>query len=150
MGADFIELTEGFFVAPQIRPADLERARDLGIRLIINNRPDGEESGQPRGTEIAAAASAAGLAYVSIPIASAADIGAPQLDAFDAATASAGRVLAFCRSGTRSAMLHSLARARAGDPPAQILADAAKAGYDLRPISPRLQQLAMMGARRDQ
>ena len=36
--------------------------------MLVNNRPDGEEPGQPLGTEIEAAARAAGIDYRYIPI----------------------------------------------------------------------------------
>ena len=41
----------------------------LGVTTIVNNRPDGEEPGQPSGDEIADAAEAAGLVYREVPVA---------------------------------------------------------------------------------
>lgn len=131
MASDFIKLADGFFVAPQITPADVETARAVGITLIINNRPDGEETGQPEGAAIAAAAAAAGIAYVAIPV-SGAGIGPEHLDAFDRAVAGAeGGVLAYCRSGTRSTVLRAMANARAGEPVDSIIDEAAEAGYNI-------------------
>jgi uncharacterized protein (TIGR01244 family) len=49
-----------------------------------------------------------------------------------------GPVLAFCRSGTRSTFLWALARGAEGDDPAQLTERAAKAGYDISPITPLL------------
>lgn len=131
MASDFIKLADGFFVAPQITPADVETARAVGITLIINNRPDGEETGQPEGAAIAAAAAAAGIAYVAIPV-SGAGIGPEHLDAFDRAVREAGGgVLAYCRSGTRSTVLRAMANARAGEPVDSIIDEAAEAGYNI-------------------
>jgi len=131
MTGTFTPLAEGLFVSPQISPADVETAKTLGVTLIINNRPDGEEPGQPQSADIAAAAKAAGIAYVEIPV-SGMNIGPAHLDAFDAAVNGAeGPVLAFCRSGTRSTVLRSFARARAGESADQIISEAAQAGYNI-------------------
>ena len=50
--SDFRKLEDGMFVSPQVTAAELAQARDAGITLIVNNRPDGEEPGQPEGREI--------------------------------------------------------------------------------------------------
>lgn len=127
----FIPLAEGFWVSPQIHPEDVEAAKALGVALIVNNRPDGEQPGQPTSVEIERAARAAGLSYVAIPVRGM-QIGAAELDAFDAALESAtGGVLAYCRSGTRSTMLRALARARAGAEIDAIIEEAVEAGYDI-------------------
>ena len=39
-----------------------------GVTLVVNNRPDGESPDEPQGAEIEAAARAAGLDYVAIPV----------------------------------------------------------------------------------
>ena len=46
-----------------------------------------------------------------------------------------GKVLAYCRSGTRSTLLWALARASRGDHPAVLSEQAADAGYDLSPVT---------------
>ena len=63
-----IPIDNGAFVSGQIAPADVAEAAALGVTLIVNNRPDGEEPGQPSGAEIEAAAVAAGLEYRHIPV----------------------------------------------------------------------------------
>jgi uncharacterized protein (TIGR01244 family) len=131
-----IQLEPGIFVSGQIAPDDVAAAANAGIRTIINNRPDGEEPGQPADAEIEAAAKAAGLGYRHIPVSggfSEAQVAA-MADALDE-----GPALAFCRSGTRSTCLWALARARQGRPAESILEAAAAAGYDLRPIAAYLQ-----------
>jgi protein tyrosine phosphatase (PTP) superfamily phosphohydrolase (DUF442 family) len=66
----FRRLAEGVFASPQISLADVAEAQRLGVRLIINNRPEDEAppSEQTPGDEIAAAAAAAGIAYCAIPV----------------------------------------------------------------------------------
>lgn len=131
----FRQITDTLYVAPQISVADIAEAKALGVTMIVNNRPEGEEPGQPTGAEIEAAASAAGLLYAAVPVTHAGF--APwQLDGMDAALEQAdeGKVLAFCRSGTRSTLLWALTRARAGDDADTLAGQAAAAGYDLSPI----------------
>ena len=125
-------LDQSTFVAVrQLTPADVDEAAAAGIRLIVNNRPDGEEPGQPLSAEIEAATEGAGLGYRHIPVAG----GFPpqQIEAM-AQALEHGPVLAFCRSGTRSTVLWALARARRGASAEESVAAAAAAGYDLRPI----------------
>ena len=120
-----------FVSVRQLTVGDVDEAAAQGIRLIVNNRPDGEEPGQPSSAEIEAAARAAGLDYRHIPIAG----GFPpeQVEAM-AEALEQGPVLAFCRSGTRSTFLWALARAARGAPAEESVAAAAAAGYDLGPI----------------
>ncbi|MBB4641962.1 TIGR01244 family sulfur transferase [Rhizorhapis suberifaciens] len=127
-------LTDDIFVAPQISVADIAEAKDQGVTMVINNRPDHESPDQPEGTEIEAAARDAGMDYVAVPVTHAGF--APwQLDEMEKALANAeGKVLAFCRSGTRSTLLWALTRARAGDNCDKLSATAARAGYDLSPV----------------
>ena len=117
-------------------------AKALGITTIINNRPDGEEPSEPQGAEIAAAAMAAGLGYVAIPVTHAGFSG-PQIAAMANALESAsGQVLAYCRSGTRSTLLWALARMQLGEDKASLQAIAARGGYDLSSFDHLLDMLA--------
>ena len=135
-------LNDRFAVAAQIAPEDLPAIAAAGYVAIVNNRPDGEEPGQPSAAAIRAAAAAAGLAYSEAPVTHA-GFAHEQLDAMSAAiTAADGPVLAFCRSGTRSCNLWALAAARAGRDPALLVAQAAQGGYDLSPLRPTLDALA--------
>ena len=132
-------IDERILVAGQIRPDDMEALKAGGIGMIVNNRPDDEEAGQPSSAEMEAAARAAGIAYRHIPIAS--GFSASQIEAMrDALDNADGQVLAFCRSGTRSTFLWALVRARDGDTAEELMRKAAAAGYDLRPIEPLLQR----------
>ena len=47
-----VPLNESIWVAGQIAPADIGAIAATGITGIVNNRPDGEEPGQPTGGEI--------------------------------------------------------------------------------------------------
>lgn len=145
MSAMFHALDDQFFVAPQIAAADIAAAKDAGVTLIVNNRPDGEDLSAPQGAEIAAAAEVAGLDYAYIPITHA-GFSQHQLDALEAAMArSNGRVLAYCRSGTRSSLLWGLVRARMGEAPDALHEKALAAGYNLGPVRAMMDALAGRG-----
>lgn len=138
----FHRLTDDYHVAPQIEVADLVAAAEQGFALVINNRPDGEEPDAPQGEAIAAAAREAGIAYVAVPVGHG-GFSHAQLDALDAARAAhPGKVLAYCRSGTRSAHLWALASARGGAEPGALCDAAAAAGYDLAMLRPMLTSLS--------
>lgn len=137
----FRRLSDQVLASPQITPDDLAEAKAQGVGLIINNRPDGESEDQVPGSQIEAAARALGLDYVAIPVTHAGFSG-PQVEAMAAALAGArGKVLAYCRSGTRSSLLWGLAEASRGKNPADLIAQAAQAGYDLSPVRAMMDML---------
>lgn len=129
-------------VSPQIFPGDVGELAEAGFTMVINNRPDEEEPGQPAGAAIAEAARAAGLDYVAIPVTHA-GFSANQVEAMAAALERAGGpVFAFCRSGTRSCNLWALAQASTGVAPDALIAKGTDAGYDLSGIRPLLETLS--------
>ena len=90
-------------------PGDMAEIAALGVTTIVNNRPDGEEPGQPSGAEIADAAERRGSIYRQMPIAG--GIEAEQVEAMaQSMDDNPGKLLLFCRSGTRSAFLWALAQ----------------------------------------
>lgn len=142
MAGKFKELSDGFWASPQIYEDDVREAAAMGVTLIINNRPDNEEPGQPSAAEIGAIARALGIEYISIPF-QRANVTDEQVTAFDAAIARAkGPVLAYCRSGTRSTAIRALTLAKAGRNIADIIEEAAEAGYDISGLAPRLHAIA--------
>jgi uncharacterized protein (TIGR01244 family) len=140
--SEFREVTPLFWASPQIGLAEVAEAQARGIGLIINNRPEDEADDQVPGAAIEAAARAAGLEYLAIPV-SPGGFTEDQVEAMAGALEQAsGPVLAYCRSGTRSTLLWSLAQAKSGRAPDAIAADAASAGYDVAAIRPLLEMLA--------
>ena len=128
---DFRHVTDDLSVAPQIGVADVAEAKRMGFTTIINNRPDGEDPSQPPGAEIEAAAKAAGMAYVHIPVRGAP--GPAEVEAVrQVVDAAEGPVLAFCRSGTRSITTWSIGQAMSGAMSrGDLVSLGRQAGYDL-------------------
>lgn len=136
-----IKLTTGIYVAPQISTEAIADAAALGVTLVINNRPEDESDDQTPGPAIEAAARAAGMDYVAIPVTHS-GFSEPQVQAMaDALEGAHGAVLAYCRSGTRSTLLWALAESAQGGDPDALTNMAAKAGYDVSPIRPLMDML---------
>jgi uncharacterized protein (TIGR01244 family) len=143
--SDFRRITDTFWASPQIALSDVEDARARGFALIVNNRPEGEAEDQVPGDRIAQAAAAAGLDYRAIPVTHAGFSEQQVREMVDALDGARGPVLAYCRSGTRSTLLWSLAQAMSGADLDGIAMAAADAGYDVAPIRPLLETLAARG-----
>jgi uncharacterized protein (TIGR01244 family) len=137
---EFRIVTDHFSVSPQMSEADVRAAAAAGFTLIINNRPDGEDAGQPSGARIEAAARASGLDYRHIPVIgrpSADQVGAVRetIDAALTPEGQTGKVLAYCRSGTRS--ITAWALGRPSSEREDVLRRAKSAGYDLSAVLPK-------------
>lgn len=106
------EVADDVFVAPQLSAADMAEVARAGFRSVINNRPDFEGGpDQPTDAAVAAAADAAGLSYRYLPVAGGHQT-PEEVVAFAALMVELPRpVLAYCRSGARSARLYMLAQA---------------------------------------
>lgn len=127
-------LDSNILVCGQIAPDEVAGLKAKGITMIVNNRPDHEDPDQPMGIEIEAAAHAAGIAYRHVPIVR--GIGPSDVEAMKEAMADAGdgKTLAYCRSGTRSAMVSALAQRELGATREEVEERLAKAGFDSSPI----------------
>ena len=100
-----------YAVRGQIALADVAAIKAAGFRTLINNRPDGEEPGQPSSAQIGAEAQRLGLRYHYVPVA---HTGATEADAalLKAALKDVrGPTLAYCRSGRRAAAIKAMADA---------------------------------------
>lgn len=140
--SDFRRLSDSMLASPQVTQADIAAAKEAGVTLIINNRPDDEEPGQPSGASIEAAAKEAGIGYAAIPVTSA-GFSEPQVAAMrDLLGTAEDTVLAYCRSGTRSTLLWSLAQSSLGMDVDTIVEAARSAGYDVGPIRPAMDMFA--------
>jgi uncharacterized protein (TIGR01244 family) len=93
-------------VAPQLGPEAMAPVAQAGFRSVINNRPDFEGGpSQPTNASIEAAAKAAGLVYVFLPVAPGYQ-SPEEVARFAELMATLPKpILAFCRTGTRSGKL---------------------------------------------
>lgn len=131
------KINDALTVSPQITAADVPALKEAGFRSIICNRPDGEGSDQPTHEEIELAAKAAGLEVRYLPVQTGL-VGDEDAAAFGVALREMpGPVLAYCRSGTRSATLWSLSQAKSL-PMAEILGATKAAGYDMNGVARRI------------
>jgi len=105
-----LQLSADVCVAPQLDPAVMAWAAQSGFRSIVNNRPDFEGGpDQPTSAAIEAAALAAGLRYVHLPVQPAVQT-PDEVARFAALLAELPKpILAFCRTGTRSGKLYRAA-----------------------------------------
>ena len=128
------QLDDQVLVSGQIAPEDVARLQQQGVTMIVNNRPDGEDEGQPLSADIEAAANAAGIEYRHVPIRR--GMGPSDVEAMQEAMRECGdgKLLAFCRSGNRSALAWAVARAEEGVPREELERRAAAAGVDLGPV----------------
>jgi uncharacterized protein (TIGR01244 family) len=122
-------------VSGQIAPHEVAGLAAQGITVLVNNRPDGEEAGQPRASEIEEAAAAAGIAYRFVPIIR--GIGPADVEEMQKALRETGdgKLLAFCRSGTRSALTLAVAQREEGTPAEEVHQRLLGAGFDPSPIA---------------
>ena len=99
-------------VAPQLTPDAMALAAEAGFKTVINNRPDFEHGpDQPTSASIEAAAKAAGLQYVHLPVSGAYQSPEEIAEFARLLKTLPHPVLAFCRSGARSTRLYAAAQA---------------------------------------
>ena len=134
---DLRKIADGLSVSPQVMPSDIPALKAEGFRAIICNRPDAEAADQPGHEEMSAAAAAEGLEFLYLPV-------TPGIVTDETARAFGqalrdlpGPVLAYCRTGTRSATLWSLSEANRRPLP-DILGAAKAAGYDMNGVARRI------------
>lgn len=129
------QLDDRTLVSGQIAAHEVEALAEQGITILVNNRPDGEEPGQPLAADIEEAAARAGIAYRFVPIIR--GIGPADVEEMQKAfrEAAGGKMLAFCRSGTRSAFACALAHRDEGASSEEVHQRLTEAGFDPGPIS---------------
>ena len=129
------QLDDKVMVSGQVAPHEVAALAEQGVTVLVNNRPDGEEPDQPLASEIEDAAAAAGIGYRYGPIIR--GIGPADVEEMQAAMreAEGGKLLAFCRSGTRSALAIALAKREEGASLEEVVQQLNQAGIDHGPIA---------------
>ena len=128
-------LDDNAMVGGQIAADDVAGLKAQGVTMIVNNRPDGEDAGQPTSAEIEAAARAAGIDYRHVPIAR--GLGPTDVEAMRNAIHAAGdgKLFAYCRTGNRSALAWAVAKSEDGTSRADLERCVGEAGFNLGPVS---------------
>ena len=129
------QLDDRTLVSGQIAPEEVAGLADHGVTMLVNNRPDGEEPGQPQASHIEAAAEQVGIGYRFVPIIR--GIGPADVEAMQQALRETGdgKLLAFCRSGMRSAYAVALAHREEGASREEVEQRLTAAGFDSGPIA---------------
>ncbi len=129
------QLDDRTLVSGQIAPNEVAGLAAQGVTVLVNNRPDGEEDGQPFASDIEEAAAQAGIAYHFVPIIR--GIGPADVEEMQKAwrEAEGGKLLAFCRSGNRSAFVCALAHRDEGASSQEVHQRLTAAGFDPSPIA---------------
>ena len=136
-------LSPNVSVSSQISVEEAAAARRDGFRSIIGNRPDGEEPDQPSWAEIEAAAQAAGLETRHIPVSG--EIADAAVAEFAEALETMPKpVLAYCRSGRRSAILWALSN-NGSLTAEERIRTGKRAGFDFEPLRERMEGPASGG-----
>ena len=132
MSLSLLPVDDNVSVSGQLTPADMKEIAGAGFTAVVNNRPDGEALfGQPRTADLRAAAEAAGLQFLDLPF-SGPRATPDQVRALaDLLAGGDGRVVAFCKSGMRSALLWGAASLANGRSLEEVLQGARKAGQEL-------------------
>jgi uncharacterized protein (TIGR01244 family) len=129
------QLGEKVMVSGQIAPHEVAALAAEGVTMLINNRPDGEDPDQPLAGDIEEAAGEAGIDYRFVPIIR--GIGPADVEEMQKALRDRGdgKLLAFCRSGTRSALALAIAQREEGASASEVQQQLLEAGFDPSPIA---------------
>lgn len=143
MSLSLLPVDDNVSVSGQLTPADMKEIAGAGFTAVVNNRPDGEALfGQPRTADLRAAAEAAGLQFLDLPF-SGPRATPDQVRALaDLLAGGDGRVVAFCKSGMRSALLWGAASLANGRSLEEVLQGARKAGQELSGAAELMTRLA--------
>ena len=143
MSPPLLSLDDRVAVCGQLQPGDMAEIAAAGYVAVVNNRPDGEAMfGQPRTADLRTAAETAGLVFLDLPF-SGPRATPEQVRAFNALLAEKpGRIVAFCKSGMRSALLWGTAAIAGGRSLEDVLATATRAGQNLDAVGETMAALA--------
>ena len=130
-------LEDGFSVSPQLQADDFAAIAAAGYKVVINNRPDGEQHDYLPAAEAAELARLHGLEYHHIPVVPN-QMTREAIAKFKAVLETiTGPAVAHCASGKRSSAMWAICRAGALEVD-HILEQCARAGHDLSGLRPVL------------
>lgn len=97
-----------YAVAGQLAPEHMKQLADAGFKTVINNRPDGEDPAQSADAVMKAAAEAAGLQYVYVPVGAAYPVQEAAVKLKEVLARLPKPAVGYCRSGARSETVYRL------------------------------------------
>jgi sulfide:quinone oxidoreductase len=133
-----VHLTPEFAVAGELSEADFAGLAAAGFKSILGNRPDGEAPHQLSSARVKELAEAAGLQFQFLPL--------RMTDVLEPVTADATRaalnampapILAYCKSGTRSAIAWAAAAATVA-PVEDVIATLERADFAIPGVADEL------------
>ena len=132
-------LSRDLSVMPQIEATEVADLAARGFKSIIGNRPESEAPDQPTWNSLVAETERHGMSARQIPVVPG-QITADAVNRFaEALRELPTPIAAFCRTGTRSAMLWALANPE-GLSVDERIAVAAAQGYDISTLRERMEQ----------
>ena len=135
-----IQINEKLSISEQIALGDIKTLANDGIKVLICNRPDGEEPNQLSCAEVKAAADANGINFVHIPVAGRI-IPEDALEEFvKIINGCNDKIHAYCRTGTRSSIFWGLSQARIHSAD-EVLANAESLGINLTPVVDQIERV---------
>lgn len=135
-----IQIHENFSVSEQVTLDEIKSLAAEGVKVLICNRPDGEEPNQVTCSEIKAAAEANGINFVHIPVPGRI-IPEEALEEFVKVIDGCNdKIHAYCRTGTRSSIFWGLSHARSNSAD-KVLAKAQSLGINLTPVADQIDDI---------
>ncbi len=132
MSLSLLPVDDRVSVSGQLDASDMKEVAAAGFTAVVNNRPDGEAFfGQPKTADLRAAAEAAGLKFLDLPFPGPRATPDQVRALADLLAAGDDRVVAFCKSGMRSALLWGAASMANGRSLEEVLQSARNAGQEL-------------------
>lgn len=101
---------QNFHVTAQITPKQMQEIARLGYRTVICMRPDNESFNQPAFAEMHAAAEAAGIEAIYLPVVPDAITPDQVRQLKTVLSTHAGPTLAYCASGNRCASAYEMSK----------------------------------------
>mgnify|MGYP002700787063 FL=1 len=134
---NYHKLTSSFFISSQIKISEVDSLKENGFTDVICNRPAHECSAGERPEVIREAVQNLGLNFIDNPLSN----GQLSLDTISNQRNDGIKTLAYCTSGTRSAILWAFSMA--GElPTSKILECLVEAGFPMPHLSDQINSLA--------
>lgn len=135
------KIADYLYVSRQLDERIAKRAAQYEIKTVICNRPDGEEPNQPDFETVKNWLNKYGIENVIYMPVTMDSINDESLQAFQEAVAnSPAPILAYCRSGTRSAMMWAMNQTKRGVEVNSLIKAAELANVDLTPVRAKLDE----------